>query len=55
MYSIKLYTDDGTLKKSFVVHNAYRFYKRIRELVKNGAMLISNESKLAELSEVAEQ
>ena len=49
MYSVKLYTDDGTLKKSFVVYNAYRFGKQIRELIKTGASLISRENKRAEL------
>ena len=50
MYSVKLYSVDGTLKRSFAVDSAYKFYKRIRELIKSGASLISRENKSAELS-----
>lgn len=54
MYSIKLYSVDGTLKRSFVVPNAYQFLKRMISLKKSGALLISREDTSAEFTATEE-
>lgn len=51
MYKIKLYSSDGTLKKSFTVYNSYRFEERVRLLIRSGAFLIDKTIDLAELIE----
>ena len=51
MYNIKLYSSDGTLKKSIVVYSSYRFEKFVRSLIRDGAFLIDKNSNFAELTE----